>query len=122
MTLKSLQIFGTRKCQETRKAERYFKERGVRFQAVDLAEKGLSQGELRAIAQRVGGVEALLDRNGKRYVDKGLKHSAPTGPRIEQLLLADPSLLCTPIVRSEAGCTVGYQAETWLKWLSGQSK
>jgi arsenate reductase len=118
-----LQIFGTRKCQDTRKAERYFKERGVRFQSIDLAEKGLSAGELRAVATRVGGVEALLDRNGKRYVDKGLKHSAPTGPRIEQLLLADPLLLRTPIVRSEAGCTLGYQAEVWLKWLAGpQSK
>jgi len=119
VTHKFLQIFGTRKCQETRKAERYFKERGVRFQAVDLAEKGLSPGELRAVATRVGGVEALLDRNGKRYVDKGLKHSAPTGPRIEQLLLADPLLLRTPIVRSEAGCTVGYQADLWVTWLAG---
>jgi arsenate reductase len=123
VTLKALQIFGTRKCQETRKAERYFKERGVRFQSIDLSEKGLSPGELRAVASRVGGVEALLDRNGKRYVEKGLKHSAPTGPRIEQLLLADPLLLRTPLVRSEAGCTVGYQAEVWLKWLSSpQSK
>ena len=123
VTLKSLQIFGTRKCQETRKAERYFKERGVRFQSVDLAEKGLSPGELRAVATRVGGVDLLLDRNGKRYVDKGLKYSAPSASRIEQLLLDDPLLLRTPIVRSEAGCTVGYQAELWLKWLAGpQSK
>lgn len=119
MILKSLQIFGTRKCQETRKAERYFKERGVRFQSVDLAERGLSHGELRAVAARVGGVEALLDRSGKRYIDKGLKHAAPTGSRIEQLLLDDPLLLRTPIVRSEAGCTVGYQAELWGKWLAG---
>jgi arsenate reductase-like glutaredoxin family protein len=91
----------------------------VRFQAVDLAEKGLSPGELRAVAARAGGVEALIDRSGKRYVDKGLKHSAPTGPRIEQLLLADPLLLRTPIVRSEMGCSVGYQAELWTKWMAG---
>jgi arsenate reductase (glutaredoxin) len=119
MTLKSLQIFGTRKCQDTRKAERYFKERGVRFQSVDLAEKGLSPGELRAVAARVGGVQALIDRDSKRYLDKGLKYAAPTGPRIEQLLLDEPLLLRTPIVRSEAGCSVGYQIETWTQWLAG---
>jgi arsenate reductase len=118
VTLKSVQIFGRRKCAETRKAERYFKERGVRFQSVDLAEKGLSPGELRSVASRVGGVEALIDRDGKRYVDKGLKHAAPTGPRIERLLLEDPLLLRTPIVRCEAGCTVGYRAELWTTWLA----
>jgi arsenate reductase len=116
--LEFVQVFGTRKCQETRKAERYFKERGVRFQAVDLAEKGLSPAELRAVAARVGGIEALLDREGKRYVNQGLKHSAPTGPRIEQLLLEDPLLLRTPIVRSDAGCTIGYQPDGWGKWLA----
>ena len=113
-----VQVFGTRKCQDTRKAERYFKERGVRFQAVDLAEKGLSPGELRAVAARAGGIEALIDRDGKRYVNKGLKHSAPTGPRIEQLLLEDPLLLRTPIVRSDAGRTIGYQPVVWGKWLA----
>jgi arsenate reductase len=115
--LEFVQVFGTRKCQDTRKAERYFKERGVRFQAVDLAEKGLSPGELRAVAARVGGIEALIDREGKPYVNQGLKHSAPTGPRIEQLLLEDPLLLRTPIVRSDAGCTIGYQPDVWGKWL-----
>ena len=118
VALELVQIFGTRKCQDTRKAERYFKERRVRVQAIDLAEKGLSPGELRAVAARVGGVEALLDREGKRYANKGLKHSAPTGPRIEQLLLEDPLLLRTPIVRSDAECTIGYQPEAWGKWLA----
>ena len=117
-SLDFVQVFGTRKCQDTRKAERYFKERGIRIQAVDLAEKGLSPGELRAVAARVGGIEALIDRDGKRYVNQGLKHSAPTGPRIEQLLLEDPLLLRTPIVRSDAGCTIGYQPEAWGKWLA----
>jgi arsenate reductase len=118
VTLEFVQIFGTRKCQATRKAERYFKERRIGVQAVDLAEKGLSPGELRAVAARLGGVEALIDRDGKRYMNKGLKHSAPTGPRIEQLLLEDPLLLRTPIVRSDAGCTIGYQPEVWGSWLT----
>ena len=111
-----IQIFGTRKCQATRKAERWFKERGLKVQSVDLSEKGLSPGELRNVAARVGGVEALIDRDGKRYVEKGLKYSAPTGPRIEAMLLDDPLLLRTPIVRRGAEATLGYQPEVWERW------
>lgn len=112
-----VQIFGTKKCQETKKAERWFKERGRRVQSVDLSQKGLSPGELRSVAQRVGGVERLIDRDGKRYVDKGLKYSAPTGPRIEAILLDDPLLLRTPIVRQGSQATVGYAPETWETWI-----
>jgi arsenate reductase (glutaredoxin) len=111
-----VQIFGTKKCQETRKAERWFKERGIRVQRIDLTEKGLSPGELRSVASRVGGVEALIDRESKRYVDKGFKYSAPTGARIETLLLEDPLLLKTPIVRRGADATMGYAPETWERW------
>ncbi len=112
----NVQIFGTKKCAETRKAERWFKERSIRFQAVDLAQKGLSAGELRSVAARVGGMEALIDRDGKRYVDKGLKYSAPTGPRIEQMLLDDPMLLRTPIVRNGPQATLGFQPDVWKEW------
>ena len=111
-----VQIFGTKKCQDTRKAERWFKERGMRVQSVDLTEKGLSPGELRSVAARVGGVEALIDRESKRYVDKGLKYSAPTGARIETLLLEDPLMLKTPIVRRGKDATVGYAPEVWAAW------
>ena len=112
----NVQIFGTKKCQDTRKAERWFKERSIRFQAIDLAQKGMSAGELRSVAARVGGVEALIDREGKRYVDKGLKYSAPTGPRIEQHLIDDPLLLRTPIVRNGQQATLGYKPEIWETW------
>jgi len=114
----SWQVFGTKKCADTRKAERFFKERGVTFQMIDLAQKGMSPGELRAVAARVGGMEALIDREGKRYVDKGLKYAAPTGVRIEAILLADPLLLRTPVVRSAAGATVGFQADVWAQWIA----
>ncbi len=117
MSAPVIQIFGTRKCQDTRKAERWFKERGMKVQSVDLADKGLSPGELKSVAARVkGGVESLIHRDGKRYVDKGLKYAAPTGPRIEALLLEDPLLLKTPIVRRGAEATLGYQPETWERW------
>jgi arsenate reductase-like glutaredoxin family protein len=114
----TVQIFGTKKCQDTRKAERYFKERGVPVHAVDLAQKGMSAGELRNVAARVGGIEALIDREGARYAAKGLKYAAPTGPRIEQILVDDPLLLRTPVVRAGGRATVGYAPETWSSWLA----
>ncbi len=114
----AVQIFGTKKCAETRKAERFFKERHVPVHAVDLAQKGMSAGELRNVAARVGGMEALIDRAGARYIAKGLKYAAPTGPRIEQILVDDPLLLRTPIVRAGARASVGFAPEEWASWLS----
>ncbi|MCA9588019.1 MAG: hypothetical protein KC657_22000 [Myxococcales bacterium] len=111
-----IQIFGNKKCKETRKAERWFSDRNMKVMRVELSEKGLSPGELRSVAQRVGGFEALIDRDGRRYVDKGLKYSAPTGPRIEALLLEDPLLLRTPIVRRGAEATLGFAPEVWETW------
>ena len=112
-----IQVFGTKKSSETRAAERFFKERGVSAHVVDLAQKAMSPGELRNVAARVGGMEALIDREGKRYVEKGLKYAAPTGPRIEQMLIADPLLLRVPIVRSGNRATVGYQPDVWQAWI-----
>src|SRR5262245_22086708 len=113
----TVQLFGTKKCAETRKAERFFKERGIKVHAVDLGQKGMSAGELRNVAARAGGMEALIDREGKRYVEKGLKYAAPTGPRIEEMLVQDPLLLRTPIVRWEGRATVGYAADVWQQWI-----
>ena len=118
MSTNNLQIFGTKKCLVTRKAERFFKERRVSYQLIDLAQKGPSAGELRKMANAVGGIEKLIDREGRRYIDRGLKYAAPTGPRIEQILLDDPLLLRTPIVRAGDRASVGYQDQTWLRWLT----
>jgi len=118
MSISKLQIFGTKKCRDTRKTERFFKERRVSYQLIDVAQKGPSAGELRKIAQAVGGMEKLIDREGRRYVDRGLKYAAPTGPRIEQILLDDPLLLRTPIVRDGERATVGYEEQSWLGWLA----
>jgi arsenate reductase (glutaredoxin) len=114
----TIQIFGTKKCADTRKAERFFRERGAKVHFVDLAQKGMAAGELRNVAARVGGVEALIDREGKRYVERGLKYAAPTGPRIEQALIDDPLLLRTPVVRFGAQATVGHRPEVWAEWLA----
>lgn len=110
-----VQIFGVKKCADTRKAERWFKERGMKVASLDLRERGLSPGELKSVAARVT-MEALIDREGPRYRDKGLKHAAPTGARIEQLLIDDPLLLRTPIVRFGKEATVGYRPEVWDVW------
>ncbi len=118
MILEAVQVFGTKKCPDTRKAERFFKERSIKFQAIDLAQKGMSVGELRAVASRVGGLDALVDRAGKRYIDKGLKHAAPAGARLEGLLLEDALLLRTPIVRSRTGASVGFAPEEWERWIA----
>jgi arsenate reductase-like glutaredoxin family protein len=112
----AIQIFGTRKCSDSRKAERWFKERRVPVSFIDLKERGLSPGELRSVAARVG-VEALIDREGARYRDRGLRAAAPTGPRVEQALVDDPLLLRTPIVRNGKEATVGYQPDVWAAWL-----
>ena len=65
-----LQIFGTRKCPDTRKAERFLKERGVAYQFIDLADKGISPGELKSVAQALG-LDALIDREGERFKKRG---------------------------------------------------
>jgi arsenate reductase (glutaredoxin) len=119
VALANLQIFGTKKCPVTRQAERFFKERRITFHSIDIAQKGPSAGELRKIANAVGGVEKLIDRAGKRYLERGLKYAAPTGPRIEQALIDDPLLLLTPIVRVGDRATVGFADKIWLAWLAG---
>ena len=99
MTL-TVQLFGTKKCQRYARGGAFLQgTRCASRTSSTSAQKAMSPGELRNVAARVGGFEALIDREGKRYVDKGLKYAAPTGPRIEQMLIADPLLLRTPIVR-----------------------
>jgi len=110
-----VQIFGTRKCADTRKAERWFKERGIAVQSIDLKEKGMSPGEIRSVAAKVG-IEAMIDREGARYRDRGLRVAAPTGPRVEQALVDDPLLLKTPIVRAGKEAAVGYRPDVWETW------
>jgi arsenate reductase-like glutaredoxin family protein len=115
MPASTVQIFGTKKDPDSRKAERWFKERRIAVQVIDLKEKGMSPGELKSVAAKVG-IEALIDREGTRYRDRGLKFSAPTGARIEQMLLDDPLLLKTPVVRCGKDATVGFRPEVWETW------
>ena len=108
----NIQIFGTLKCRDTRKAQMYFKERRIPFQFVDITRKGLSRGELNSIKQSVA-MDDLVDREGKAYVKKNLKYLIHD---IEEELLKDSSLLKTPVVRNGREATVGYQPNTWKSW------
>jgi arsenate reductase len=117
-----IQIFGTKKCAETRKAERFFSERGVPIQMIDLAKKGPSPGELRAVAARVGGVSCLIDRKSKRFINRGLGTAYLTDPDIERLLLEDPLLMVTPIVRDGAQATLGVDVSAWEIWLEKKTR
>ena len=104
-----LQIFGTKKCPDTRKAERFFRERGVAYQFIDLAEKGISPGELASVKAAVGETQ-LIDTEGKRYRDRGLAHQ-DFDPATE--ILADPLLLKTPVVRDGRRAVIGHDPAGW---------
>ena len=112
----NIQIFGTKKCKDTGKAKRWFKERGIKFQDIDLRNKAMSGGEIRSVAASVGGIENLIDRECARYLDLGLQVAAPTGPRIESLLETEPLLLRTPIVRNGKSATIGFEPDVWSAW------
>lgn len=108
----NIQIFGKSKCFDTKKAERYFKERGIKFQSVDILSKGLSKGELESVCKAVGGLEKLIDENSKDYCNiKYLLDEAKADKLAEQ-----PKLYKTPIVRNGKQATVGYCPEIWSKW------
>ena len=108
-----IQIFGTAKCKATRAAQRFFADRRVKVQFVDLREKGLSRGELASVARAVGGVRALYDAEGARAKERGLAHLGPSDARLAELLVEDPLLLRTPIVRDGARAAVGADEAAW---------
>ena len=111
----NIQIFGTKKSADARKAERFFKERGIRFQYIDLKEKGLSKGELQSVANAAGGLDNLIDRDAKdRDLLLLLEYLTPED-RFEKVL-ENQSLLRQPIVRNGKQATVGYAPEVWKEW------
>jgi len=109
----NIQIIGTKKCKETQKAERFFKERRIPFHFRDLNDKSLAKGELDNIT-RVIPLEDLIDRESKRFKDRGMQFMVFN---IEQELLSDSLLLKTPVVRNEKLVTVGYQPDVWKEWI-----
>jgi arsenate reductase-like glutaredoxin family protein len=111
----NIQIFGTSKCFDTKNAQRYFKERGIKCQYIDLKEKELSKGEYNSVKQAVGGIERLLNPTCKdqdalaliRYISEEDK---------DEKVLENQQVLLTPIVRNGKMATVGYQPQIWKEW------
>ena len=98
----NIQVFGTKKSFDTKKAQRYFKERRVKFQFIDLKEKGMSKGELESVARAVGGIDALL-----AYLSPDQKFDK---------LLENQHVLAEPVVRNGKQATVGYAPDVWKTW------
>lgn len=111
-----VQIFGTKKSSDTRKALRFFAERRVKTHFVDLTERAASRGELGRFAQKFG-VGALIDRNSRRYADLGLAHSRMSDERWLERLVDEPLLLQQPLVRNANKLTIGLAEESWLEWM-----
>lgn len=110
-----IQIFGTKKNADARKAERFFKERGVKFQYIDLKEKGLSRGELQSVANAVGGVDNLIDGDRKERDLLILLQYLTPEDKFDKVL-ENQSLLKQPVVRNGKQATVGYAPEIWKTW------
>ena len=112
----NIQIFGTKKSADTRKAERYFKERRIKFQYVDMNEKGLSKGEFNSVAQAVGGMDKLIDADSKDKDTLALITYIAAEDKLEKIL-ENQHILKMPIVRNGKKATVGYQPDVWKDWV-----
>lgn len=111
-----VQIFGTRKSADTRKALRFFSERRIQTHFVDLDVRAAALGELKRFAQKFG-VQALIDRESKRLVSLGLAHAQLTDERWLEKLAAEPHLLKQPLVRNQNLLTIGAAEAEWKKWV-----
>lgn len=111
----NIQIFGTKKSADSRKAERWFKERGIKFQFIDMKEKGFSRGEFSSVVQAVGGIDKLIDENAKDKNTLTLLRYLIESDR-EEKLFENQQLIITPIVRNGKKATVGYCPDIWAYW------
>ena len=111
----NIQIFGTKKCNDTKKAERFFKERGIKYQFIDMKEKGLSKGEFNAVCQAVGGYEKLIDPDCRDKDLLALIRYIAEEDRVEKIL-ENQKILKVPIVRNGKQAAIGYEPDVWKEW------
>ena len=111
----NIQIFGTKKCNDTKKAERFFKERGIKVQFVDMKEKGMSKGEFTSVAQANGGIENMINPDAKDKDTLALIKYIADEEKLEKIL-ENQQVIKTPIVRNGKLSTIGYQPDVWKKW------
>ena len=110
----NIQIFGIMKCFDTKKAQRYFKERNIKYQFVDLDQKEISKGELKSMEAFVG-INNLINSKSKEYTKSNIGLIRSSDAKRETLL-KNPKLFKTPIVRNGKQATVGYEPSIWDKW------
>lgn len=113
----NIQIFGTKKCNETKKAELFFKERGIKYQFVDMKKKGMSKGEFNSVAQANGGLDHMINWEGKDQNLLALIKYIANEDKLEKVL-ENPQVIKTPVVRNGKQSTLGYQPDVWKKWIS----
>jgi len=114
----NVQIFGTQKSQETKKALRFFKERGLKPQFVDLKGGKTAPGELKRFVQKFG-LDALINKSSKAYEKSGLEYLRLTDDALLERLLDDPALLVQPLVRSGSAMTLGWDEAFWREVYEG---
>ena len=111
----NIQIFGTKKNFDSKKAERYFKERGIKYQFIDMKEKGLSKGEFQSVCKAIGGYDKLIDTDCKDKELLALITYIAEEDKAEKIL-ENQSIIKVPVVRNGKQATVGYQPEIWKSW------
>ena len=111
----NIQIFGKSKCFDTKKAERYFKERRIKFQSIDLKKYGMSPKEFDSVLRTVGGIDNLIGWESKSEQVTLMRYMEDKAAK-EDKVFDDPMLMKTPVVRNGKQATVGYCPEVWAKW------
>lgn len=111
----NIQIFGTKKSFDTKKAQRYFKERRIKVQFIDLREKEMSKGELQSVMRAIGGIDAVIDPNAKDQDTVALITYLAESQKFDKLL-ENQQILREPIVRNGQKATVGYCPDVWKTW------
>ena len=111
----NIQIFGKSKCFDTKKAERWFKERRIKFQSIDLIKYCMSGKEFDSVLRAVGGIDNLIDWDGKSQEITNMRYMDDKTAK-EDKVFDDPTLMRTPIVRNGKQATVGFCPEIWGKW------
>ena len=111
----NIQIFGTKKCNDTKKAQRFFKERGIKFQFIDMTEKGMSKGEFNSVAQVNGGLDNMINWDGKDKDLLALIKYIADEDKLDNVL-ENPQVIKTPVVRNGRQSTIGYRPDVWKTW------
>lgn len=117
----NIQIFGKSKCFDTKKAERFFKERRIKYQSIDLLRYGMSNGEFESVLRAIGGIDRLIDWESHAEEISLLRYLADSRAK-EDKVFDHPELMKTPIVRNGKKATCGYCPEVWLSWMQEEAK